>query len=101
MKIVPWLEDLARDHGHEAVSAALAEEVMANADRRTLLGRTQSRLQRDDHQDAKRREEAQRAAAAAERERIESMPEEQRAANLQRLGDMMRERGLMPAEPKA
>ncbi len=101
MKIVPWLTDLSRDHGHEAVSAALAEEVMADPDRRTLLGRTQSRLERADHQAAKESEARERAAAAAERERMEAMPEEQRAANLKRLGDMLRQSGVLPAEGEA
>lgn len=98
-KVVPWLEDLARDHGHEAVSTALAEEVIADEDRRTLLGRTQSRLERVDHQAAKDREAAERAAAAAERDRIETMPEEQRTANMKRLRDQMVASGLVPADP--
>ena len=100
-KVLIWLNDLIRDHGDAAVSDALAIEAGISDDRRTLLSRTQDRLRAGDHQAAKEREARERAAAAAERERIESMPEEQRAANLKRLGDMMRERGLMPAEPKA
>jgi hypothetical protein len=100
-KVLTWLEDLIRDFGNDAVSEALAIEVGISDDRRTLLSRTQDRLRAGDHQAAKEREARERAAAAAERQRAESMPEEQRAANLQRLGDMMRERGLMPSEPKA
>lgn len=101
-KVMAWLEDLVRDFGDAAVSDALGQEVIISDDRRTLLSRTQDRLRAGEHEAAKQREERVRAAAAAERERAESMPEEQRRANMQRLGDMMRERGLMPAaEPKA
>lgn len=100
-KVLAWLEDLIRDFGDAAVSDALAIEVGISDDRRTLLSRTQDRLRAGDHQAAKEREARERAAAAAERERMEAMPEEQRAANLKRLGDMLRQSGILPAEGEA
>lgn len=100
-KVLAWLNDLIRDFGDAAVSEALAAEVAISDDRRTLLSRTQDRLRAGDHQAAKEREARERAAAAAERERMEAMPEEQRAANLKRLGDMLRQSGILPAEGEA
>lgn len=100
-KVLAWLEDLIRDFGDAAVSDALAIEVGISDDRRTLLSRTQDRLRAGDHQAAKEREARERAAAAAERERMAAMPEEQRAANLKRLGDMLRQSGVLPAEGEA
>lgn len=93
-RVLAWLEDLVRDFGDARVVMALADEWSLDEDRRTFLSRVQDRLRRVDHQAAKRREAAAAAAAEAERQRIEAMPEEQRAANLKRLGDMMREAGL-------
>jgi len=97
-KVLPWLNDLVRDFGDAAVEQALAIEVGVDSERRTLLSRTQDRLRAGDHQAAKDREAAERAAAAAERDRIETMPEEQRAANLARLRDQMEASGLIPAK---
>lgn len=96
-KVLPWLEELCRSHGDAAVEQALAAEVSIDMDRKTLLSRTQARLEAAERHAAKRRQDADRAAAAAERARIEAMPEDQRAANLERLGDMMRNAGLLPA----
>lgn len=98
-KVRPWLEDLTRDHGDAAVEAALAAEMVESDDRKTLLSRTQSRLERDDHEAGKRRAAAERAAADAERARIEEMPAEQRAANLERLRAQLEASGIVP--PKA
>lgn len=99
-KVQPWLEELIRDHGDHAVEQALAAEMIASDDRKTLLGRTQSRLGRDDHEAGKRREAADRSAAAEERDRIESMPSEQRAANLERLRAQLETSGIVPAKGK-
>lgn len=98
--MLPWLEELCRSHGDAAVEAALAAEVSIDTDRKTLLSRTQNRLEAAERHAAKRRELEAAAAAAAERARIEAMPEDQRAANLERLGDMMRNAGLLPAPAK-
>lgn len=99
-KVIPWLEDLSRDHGEAEVSEALAVELMADDDRKTLLSRTQARLARDDHHAAKARAAKEASDAAAERARIEAMPEEQRRANMERLGAMLRESGVLPGGPK-
>lgn len=99
-KTLAWLNDLTRDFGDAATAAALAAEVAISDDRRTLLSRTQDRLRAGEHQAAKEREARERAAAAAERERMEAMPEEQRRANMERLGAMLRESGVLPGGPK-
>lgn len=94
-KVVPWLNTLAADHGEAAVSEALAAEWAAEMDRATLLSRTQTRLEREAHEGSKRRKEQQRAAAEAERKRMEEgMSDEQRAANRARLRDMAKAAGL-------
>lgn len=95
-KVQPWIEDMAKAHGDAAVEKALAEELIASTDRRTLLSRTDARLKLSAHEAGKRREEADRKAAVREREVVETMPAEQRAANLERLGEMMRSQGLLP-----
>ena len=97
-KVLTWLEDLIRDFGDAAVSDALAVEVGISDDRRTLLSRTQDRLRAADHEAAKRREAAERAAAAASKAEAETMPDEQRAANLERLRQQMEASGLVPAK---
>lgn len=98
-KTLAWLNDLTRDFGDAATAAALTAEVAISDDRRTLLSRTQDRLRAGEHQAAKEREARERAAAAAERDRIETMPEEQRTANMKRLRDQMVASGLVPADP--
>jgi len=100
-KVLPWLEELCRSHGDAAVEQALAAEVSIDTDRKTLLSRTQNRLEAAERHAAKRRQDADAAAAVVERQRIEAMPEDQRAANLERLGDMMRASGLLPAPTPA
>lgn len=97
-KVLTWLEDLIRSFGDAAVSDALAIEVGISDDRRTLLSRTQDRLRAGDHEAAKQREAADRAAAAASKAEAETMPEEQRAANLARLRDQMEAAGLVPSK---
>lgn len=98
-KVIPWLEELSRDHGEVEVSSALAAELLADDDRKTLLSRTQARLERDEHHAAKVRAAREAEAAAAERARIEAMPAEQRAANMARLRAELEASGIVP--PKA
>jgi hypothetical protein len=98
LKVRPWLEELARNHGDAAVERALAEEAVLDGDRKTLLSRTSSRLDREEHEASKRRDAAATEAAAAERLRVASMTDEQRAANMERLGSMLRQSGILPAE---
>lgn len=97
-RVLTWLGDLVRDFGDAAVSEALAVEVGISDDRRTLLSRTQDRLRAGDHEAAKQREAADRAAAAASKAEAETMPEEQRAANLVRLREQMEAAGLVPSK---
>jgi hypothetical protein len=99
-KVLPWLNELADAHGSAAVCEALAGEWTVSSDRSTLLSRTQDRLRRDAHEAEKAAEARRKREEAEERARIEAMPEEQRAANLDRLRDMMAEKGLLPAAAK-
>lgn len=94
-KVLPWLNDMAEAHGGAAVSRALAEEIRADSDRRTLLSRTEARLERSAHEARKAREERQARADREEQRKIEQMPEEERAANMARLRDMMVSSGLL------
>ncbi len=93
-KIIPWLNDLADKHGSRAVSSALAEETLIEEDRRTLLSRTQTRLERAEHERKKKSERLAAERAEKEKIRIESMPEEQRRENLDRLRQMLASSGL-------
>lgn len=70
---------------------------MTDSDRSTLIGRTRDRLERVAHLNKKAAEQRRREEAEAERRRIASMPEEQRAANLDRLRQMMADAGLAEA----
>lgn len=100
-KVRPWLTKLADAHGEAAVSEALGAEWLADSDRMTFLGRVETRLEREAHESEKRRAAAQKKADDDERRRIQSMPEDQRAANLARLGEMMADRGLIrPSQTK-
>lgn len=99
LKVRPWLEELARNHGDAAVERALAEEALVDADRKTLLSRTSSRLDREEHEAEKARQAAATRRAAEERVAVESMSDEQRAANLKRLRDQMEAAGIVPSKP--
>ena len=94
--VVKWLTDLAAEHGARAVASMLADEWMNDSDRTTLLTRTKNRLWQSDHEAEKARQKRAAEAAAAEKARVDTMSPEQRAANLQRLGDMLAEKGLVP-----
>lgn len=94
-KVLPWLNDLADKHGSRALSAALAEEFLEGEDRRTLLSRTQARLERAQHERRKLSEKAEAERFARERKQVEEMPAEQRAANMERLRLEMLKAGLI------
>lgn len=98
-KVMAWLEELIAGFGDAAVERALGAEAAISTDRRTLLSRTQDRLRAEEHEASKQREADQAARAAKEKAMIETMPEERRAANLERLGDMMRASGLLGSKP--
>jgi hypothetical protein len=104
-KVQPWLNDLATTYGDDAVEKALAQEVQISPDRRDLLSRTRDRLGRSTHIQDKAAEKAarekQRREAEEERTRIESMPPEQRQANLARLRAEMVRNGLMSEKQAA
>lgn len=93
-KVTPWLNEMADAHGAAAVSAALAAEITSDEDRRTLLSRTEARLQRLQHEQNRAAERRAAERAAQERRQIEQMPEEQRQANVLRLRQMMASAGL-------
>lgn len=97
-KVLPWLNELAATHGPGRVSTALAEEWSADSDRKSLLSRTQTRLEAAAHAAGKARRKAEADQAAAERERIEAMPPEQRAENMARFRSQLVASGLMTPE---
>lgn len=96
--VQPWLDDLAERHGAGELIRALGAESVADSDRRTLISRTQSRLEKLAHDRNRERESAAARRAEEERLRVESMPAEQRAENLARLRGMMRSAGLEAPE---
>jgi hypothetical protein len=91
-----WLDRLVDEHGDQDVEKALGAEMVADRSLQTLLSRTENRLALESHEAEKRAAAAKIKADEEERRRIQSMPEEQRAANLARLGEMMAEKGLLP-----
>jgi 5-methylcytosine-specific restriction endonuclease McrA len=97
-RVAAWLEQLAADHGHAELSAALAVQYAADSNIATLLSRTRDALELEAHEARKAREKRQRQQDAEERRRIEEMPLEQRQANLARLRREMAERGLIPPQ---
>ena len=88
-----WLDKLASVHGADRVAAALVAEHGADTTPHTLLGRTEDRLAREARTAEKRATEAAQQRKARERaefrERVDSMPAEQRRANLDWLKDAM------------
>lgn len=97
-KIQPWLDDLAASHGSGAMLSALALEITADSDRRTLLSRTQARLEKAAHDQRRKREQADKARAVQEREAMAQMPPEQLEANRQRLRAMLADSGFLGGE---
>jgi hypothetical protein len=100
-RIVPWLNEMAADHGEDRVSAALAIEWTADTTRSTLMSRCRDRLERDSHLREKAAGKAAEEREERERKAIEEMPPEQRAANLARLRDEMAKSGLLPPKGEA
>lgn len=90
-----YLDDTAKDYGSQRLSRALAVEHQLDPDPGSLISRARDRLWRESHEDEKAAERRRRAEADAERARIETMPIEQRQANLARLREQMVESGLM------
>jgi hypothetical protein len=98
-----WLDELMGTYGMEAVSKALGAEAEAGGTGKTFLSRTQSRLAaektRQDRAQERAAQEAKRKADQEERARLESMPLEQRQANLARLRGLMAEKGIVKPMP--
>lgn len=95
-RVREWLDTLVSEFTDADVEKALAEEMIADRSVQTLLSRTENRLRLAAH-DAEKRRQSQVAKHEADRLRqIEEMPPEQRRANLDRLADMMAEKGLHP-----
>jgi hypothetical protein len=88
-----WLNRLADTYGDAAVADALRKTWLASPDRQTFLSRTETALtvaERHRQQDDEaRRKKAEAEYQRKERERIESMSEEQRKANMARLKEAM------------
>ena len=94
-KVIPWINQMVADHSEEAVSEALAKVWTEDPDRATLMSRVRDRLERESHERAKAYEKAEAQRAARERKEIETMPEEQRRANMARLRDALTSKGLI------
>jgi len=99
-KVVPWINQMASNHGEEAVSKALAATWMEDPDRATLMSRCRDRLEREAHELEKAAEKRKAQAAAREQKQIEEMPESQRRANMERLRTALVESGLVGKEAK-
>lgn len=97
-KASPWLSRLIDEFGEAAVDAELVAEWGKAPDPATFLGRVQSALEVAAHRAAKAADERRRASELeyqrAMREEAESMPIEQRQANMARLKDMLKTTGL-------
>lgn len=93
------IKEIVDAHGDDAVIRAMGAEAKVSAIDRTYLTRVKSRLVLEGERQAQAAEKARRAAEAEyqrkERERIESMPEEQRAANMARLRDELAKTGAL------
>lgn len=94
-----WLDELARDYGSARLASALAVEWMSDPDKAKVIGRVRNNLASESHQAEKERVAKAKTEKEEERQRIESMPLEQRKANMTRLRDMMRDTGLLGKEP--
>lgn len=93
-KVAPWIEDLSSSYGVDRFAAALGAELASDEPRHTLMSRVRDCLQRERYLREREAETIRSAREAEERARIEEMPEEQRAANIERLLDMMKSAGL-------
>ena len=96
--VEPWLVDLARTYGSRDVCAALGAAWIEQPDRATLLGRAQTSLKLDEHRRRKAADVARREREEREKAKIEEMPPEQRAANMERLRQMLAGSGLVTNE---
>ncbi len=90
-----WLRRLIDQYGEAEVSDGLGFCWQEDRDLANLLSRTQFLLEKQALELQRQRKERETREAEAERQRIENMPPEQRAANMVRLRDMMRDRGLL------
>jgi len=95
-KVVPWINQMASNHGEEAVSKALAATWMEDPDRATLMSRCRDRLEREAHEREKAYERAEARRAERDQKQIEEMPLEKRRENMARLRESLEEVGLLP-----
>lgn len=79
-RLLPWLDEIGNEFGHERASAVMAEEHLRDATSNTLASRTKDRLnaeKRASEKAAERRERDRLAEFAARRPKVD--PEEQKA----------------------
>jgi len=91
---VAWLDRLSDEYPEDDVTAAMAAEWTASPNPSDFLGRVQTRLLSDERRRQAAADELAKERAKEERRRIESMPREQRAANQERMANMLKEAGL-------
>lgn len=94
-RVRPWISQLDDDFGSEDVSRVMAEKWIESPDKSNLLSRVRDELEREAHQAERQRLVRVAKHEAEEKARIESMPPEQRKANLVRLRDMLTDSGVL------
>lgn len=94
-KVTSWLDKLAADYGPGEVAAALGAVASDNGDRSTLISRAESLLRIKSRTNQRIYEQAVKDRQERDRKAIAEMPAEQRAENLRRLRDAMRQSGLI------
>lgn len=95
-KVIPWINQMASNHGEDAVSKALAATWTEDPDRATLMSRCRDRLEREAHEREKAYERAEARRTEREQKQIEEMPLEKRRENMARLRESLEEVGLLP-----
>lgn len=101
-EVMGWLDRMATEYGEARLVQTMGHVWSQSPELRSFLSTTETRLASTARSRSKQDEaESKRQAAKrerAERERIEAMPPEQRKANMQRLGSMLRQSGLIGDE---
>lgn len=94
-RVKAWLEEMVATFGDVDVSTALGTEWGVDSNPVNFLSRVRNRLEQDAYQQRKKREDRERRRAEQERKLIESMPQEQREANMARLRGELQKSGLI------
>jgi hypothetical protein len=100
-RVTPWLSQIVDDFGEGRVCDEMVAVWGSDPDAKTFMSRIRDACAKVVHERVKEDEARDRQSELdyqrRMREEAETMPEGQRAANLTRLGDMLREKGLIGA----